>query len=151
MEKDYQINQLIDIALQSVEEKDRAGAVEVLRIMRETFGSDKLNESNDRRQGVRYEMHQSAVIQIVCSDGDVVCLPAVIRNISFSGLMLEIQDKGHVYAGMVDSIVHFSVLFIIPGRDEPVAIDCQPKRMELSRQVRVGAEFTSCPVGIPLM
>lgn len=149
--QEIQVNQLINIALQGVEEEHRAGAEDILRIMRTTFGAVQLDSDGERRRGVRYEMHQSAVIQIMCNDDTVVCLPAVIRNISLSGLLLEILDKGHVYSDMLDTIDHFSVLFILPGEDAPMVIDCHPKRMELRRHVRVGAEFSSCSEGLPLM
>lgn|GEM_PF-1078251 len=148
-EKRY--SQLLDIALDAKGDAGRNVSDAVLRLIRSVMREDPSFDNEGRRQGTRYEVSQQAVVQIFSSEGEIVCLPAMIKNISLSGVLLEIRDKGHVYLDMLESIEHFNLIFVIPGEKNPVVLDCSPARMELSSQVIVGAVFDGKQAGRYIM
>lgn len=147
-EKRY--SQLLDIALDAEGAAGRCVSDAVLRLIRAVMQEDPSVDGADRRHGDRYEVAQQAVVQLFSGEREVVCLPALIKNISLSGVLLEIVDKGHVWMDMLESIEHFNLIFVIPGESEPVVLDCSPARMDLSSHV-VGAVFDEKQAGRYLM
>ncbi len=96
---------------------------------------------DDRRRAARVEVELPAVVMLHNEGNEFVCLPAQIKNISMSGVLLEIADKGHLYTDTLGRIERFIISFFVPGETAPVAIECQPKRLEMKYKLEVGAQF----------
>lgn len=109
----------------------------------DSLHSQNPNYAGERRREQRIEVELRAIIHLHKWNNEVAYLPAMIRNISASGAMLEIMDKGHILAEAMDQIERFAISFFVPGEAEPVMVECQPRRIEVDNLVGVGAEFTS--------
>jgi len=99
------------------------------------------NESGERRNSQRQDMEICAVIRLQKKGNEVLYLPAKIKNMSASGVMVELEDKGHIMVSSMDSIEQFLVCFEVPGEKELVTVECLPRRLEIAELVGVGAEF----------
>ncbi|QGY39196.1 hypothetical protein GM415_03335 [Pseudodesulfovibrio cashew] len=117
----------------------RPDAVEAFRRCLDAGNADE----EERRGSVRRSVTLRAVIYVQKRGNEIFCLPAVIRNISASGVMLEVEDKGHLFARAIDEIEMFTVSFCLSGDAEPMTIECQPRHIEVSEIVGIGAEFSS--------
>lgn len=105
------------------------------------LGGRNVADSGERRHSQRQPVRLEAVIRIQKRNNEVVYLPAIMKNISGSGVMLEIQDKGHIIVGSLNDIEQFLVSFVVPGQANPVMVECFPRRLEINELVGVGAEF----------
>jgi len=106
-----------------------------------SLGGGNVADSGERRHSQRQPVKLEAVIRIQKRNNEVVYLPAIMKNISGSGVMLEIQDKGHIIVGSLNDIEQFLVSFVVPGQANPVMVECFPRRLEINELVGVGAEF----------
>jgi len=119
------------------------GWPEAVRNYLESVGNDADTGSVERRGSQRQPVELRAIIRLQKKGNEVVYLPAIMKNISRSGVMLEVQDKGHIVAGALDNIEQFIVSFVLPDELEPVTVECLPRRLEINELVGVGAEFAS--------
>ena len=99
--------------------------------------------SVERRQAKRQPVELRAIIRLQKRGNEVVYLPAIMKNISATGVMLEVKDKGHLMPGTLENIEQFIVSFSLPGETEPVTVECLPRRLEINEMVGVGVEFAS--------
>ncbi|GFM37290.1 PilZ domain-containing protein [Desulfovibrio psychrotolerans] len=96
-------------------------------------------ESGDKR---RYSRHSTAipcVAHIARKGNQVIVLTGTIRNISTSGMLLELRDKGHLYAAMFREIESFQVSLILEG-DIVACVDCLPRHIEDAEELMIGVQ-----------
>lgn len=119
------------------------GWPEAVKNYLESLEDDHASGKVERRSSKRQPVELRAIIRLQKKGNEVVYLPAIMKNISKTGVMLEVQDKGHIMAGSMDSIEQFVVSFVLPDELEPVTVECLPRRLEVNELVGVGAEFAS--------
>lgn len=100
-------------------------------------------DAAERRYAQRQPVELEAVIRLRKKGNEVIYLPAIMKNISALGLMLDIQDKGHIMVSGMEDVEQFLVSFVVPGEAEPVTVECRPTRLEVRELVGVGARFIS--------
>lgn len=101
--------------------------------------------NDERRRAHRAEVDINALIAVRRKGNELIFAPAVIKNISATGLLLELVDKGHFPAGIPDYMERFEVNFFLPGDGAPVTIECRPKRIRIDEHIAIGAEFSNTP------
>lgn len=101
------------------------------------------SKPEDRREANRQAVELAAIIRLQKKGNEVIYLPAKMKNISTTGVMLEVLDKGHIIAEAAGEIEQFMVSFQVPGTTEPLTLECHPKRLEFNHLIGVGAEFAS--------
>lgn len=119
------------------------GWPEAIRKYLDSLDGEHPTNPVERRRAERQEVELRAIIRVQKKGNEVVYLPAIMKNISASGVMLEVQDKGHIMVGSTEDIEQFIVSFVVPGESEPVSVECLPRRLVIKEMVGVGAEFAS--------
>ncbi|WBF67437.1 hypothetical protein LN040_17290 [Desulfovibrio subterraneus] len=102
---------------------------------------------DERRKDIRHSTVIPCIIRISRKGNEILVLNGVIRNISTSGMLLELRDKGHLYTAMFREIEAFQVSLIL-NDNTVTCVECFPRHIEDNDQlaigVRVGAEDPPC-------
>lgn len=98
---------------------------------------------DERRKDIRHSTVIPCIIRISRKGNEILVLNGVIRNISPSGMLLELRDKGHLYTAMFREIEAFQVSLIL-NDNTVTCVECFPRHIEdhdqLAIGVRVGTE-----------
>lgn len=96
-------------------------------------------ESGDKRRYTRHSTAIPCVAHIARKGNQVIVLTGTIRNISASGMLLELRDKGHLYTAMFREIESFQVSLILEG-NIAACVDCHPRHIEDAEDLVIGVQ-----------
>ncbi|MFV0348163.1 MAG: hypothetical protein ACK5JO_06210 [Halodesulfovibrio sp.] len=94
---------------------------------------------DERRKDARHSTVIPCIIRISRKGNEILVLNGVIRNISTSGMLLELRDKGHLHTAMFREIEAFQVSLILSD-NTVTCVECFPRHIEDHEQLAIGVQ-----------
>lgn len=117
------------------------GVDQIIEDVISSLKESQVPQAEGRRRDQRWAVNMMGVVQIFLQNEEVAYLPVMICNISRSGILLELVDKGYLHENMLHEIDEFNLLFLPPGQTKVISVVCQPRRVEVNNSVLMGASF----------
>ena len=101
-----------------------------------------LAEGTEKRRHPRKEVSLPAFISLTGSEGPY---PGIILDLSLGGVKLSVPSDSSIEIKEDGQKTHINILFTLPKEKTPVAMTCNPSRVErINGDIEVGATFADC-------